>query len=302
MVKPVYQKVLAIAKEPHRISDISRNLSLSYKRTWNVVKQLETAELLSKTEKGYVSTGNLRITDLVRYPFLLRSRHVYNLLLLMNLKPVGVREAARLLETSPSHVRRILEWLKQDKLVVKTREGKYEVREHFADVEGIGDWKERSNASRFLRDIDSSVKAVVFAQGEFLVTMDTELFLVSSETVKVANKMRATFMKGVIMPHFGWLIYLAGGHTKNPSLAQFLLGVPVYGTPWLDPYALAEELLKTPGFSEREVKKAISKGLLKRTEKGLKSTPKGTRKLVSVIKGEIEYVKIEEDIRAANLH
>lgn len=301
VVRDLYNNILTLASEPLSIYNLASCLAVSYKTAWSAVNRLKTAGLLTKTDRGYVATSPVTVEDLIKHPFLLRSKHAHGLLLLLNLKPIGVTESARLLGTSPPLIQKVLGWLREDGLVKKTHR-KYMLKRHVVGLGLTSDDAAVISAEHLLDTVKRNIKSLIYSQGEFLVTVDTSSYYKPTETQHIIQVMETTGVKGVVLPHFDWLLYITGGFERSPALAHFMLGIPAYGTPWLDKYEMASEFLKTYEESqERYVRKGLAKGLYRKDRKGIRMTERGIRKLISLIKGKVEFVEAGEGINIAKL-
>ncbi len=300
IIRELYNSIMFSTSKPVTIRQLASDLHISYKTAWNAVNILRTTGLLTKTQKGYMATNTVTVKGLIKHPFLLRSKHTLGLLLLLNLKPTGVTEAARLLGTSPPLIQKVLGWLHEDQLVKKIGiSSKYVLKQHIINIELLPDNATIVSAKHLLNAMNSNnVRAVVYSQGEFLITTTPASYYSITETQSLINHMKKIKIKGVVLPHFDWLLYLAGGFKKTPSLANFLFGIPIYGAPWLDMYEMALEFLTICGEEsiETNIKKSLAKGIQKRNEKGLHMTDMGVKKILSKIRGDVEFTEIYEGL------
>ena len=85
VIRSLYNNIISSASKPATIHQLASELHLSYKTAWNAVNRLKTAGLLTKTQKGYMAANTLTVADLIRQPFLLRSKHALRLLLLLKI-------------------------------------------------------------------------------------------------------------------------------------------------------------------------------------------------------------------------
>ncbi|HDL14805.1 MAG TPA: hypothetical protein ENH28_01385 [Euryarchaeota archaeon] len=301
VIRSLYNNIISSASKPATIHQLASELHLSYKTAWNAVNRLKTAGLLTKTQKGYMAANTLTVADLIRQPFLLRSKHALRLLLLLNLKPAGVTEVARLLGTSPPLIQKVLSWMYEDQIVKKTRNSQYMLKQHIVGVELLPDSTTIVSLKHLLDATSSSIWAVLYSQGEFLITVAPASYYSITETQALTELMKKLKVKGVILPHFDWLLYLAGGFKKTPSLANFMFGTPAHGMPWLDRYEMASEFLTIIGKEQMEtnIKKGLAKGVLKENEKGLHMTDVGVKKILFRIKGDVEFTEFYEGISLA---
>ena len=287
LIKPKYLTVLSqVTDIPKRISNIAREISKPYAWTYNVIKDLERAGLVSRTPSGYMATGELDVITLVKSPHLLRSKHAGNLLLLLNMVPLGVRQCSRLLGTSPSEIYHVLKILEDGRMVVREN-GKYRISLHFAYA--TPEDQNKINAF-FAQNVNRDyVFSMVRSQtGNFLITLDPKIIFQPGVVDPVLYAAGNSMPGAILISHFDWLVYLCGVYTKNPVFAEFMFGIPVYGEPWLNNEKLAS--LFVSELEEREIKTRVAKGLLEKTDGEYIITEKGIKTIVKKASGNYDFI------------
>lgn len=311
IIQKLYNDIIISTSKPVTIRQLASNFNKSYNNTYSTnsiskaVKKLQTAGILIKTKKNsYRNINPLSVKDLIKHPFMFRSKHTSGLIFLLNIKPLGIRESSRLLGTSPSLIQKAINFLYKDKLVEKTSNNKYVLKQHIISVELLPDDITIISAEHLLNAMNKNIIAVLYSQGEFLITIPTTSYYSMKKVQSILKVMVEIKIKGIIMSNFDWMLYLAGGFKKTPSLSNFMLGIPVFGMPWFDRYNIASEFLSIGGEEslETNIKKALVKGIIKKdkkNEQGLYMTDMGVEKILSRIRGDVKFTKFQDGISLA---